>query len=130
MSNDLGYPDNTEFTISAYDDNGNDLGTKKFDFEELFKYGKPVNSSRRVIKSTTGIISNSDPEFNEDFYDFLNETFLNDEGHVDDFDYDEYKIHCDQIARDWSTDGESDKMDYPLYKSLVKTYRRWLVDIQ
>lgn len=38
-------PDNTEFTINAYGPNGEDLGSKKFDFLELWHNGKSVNSS-------------------------------------------------------------------------------------
>ena len=43
--NEEGYRDGTEFTINAYGPNGEDLGSKKFDFLELWHNGKPVNSS-------------------------------------------------------------------------------------
>lgn len=43
--NELGYRDGTEFTINAYGPNGEDLGSKKFDFLDLWHNGKPVNSS-------------------------------------------------------------------------------------
>lgn len=38
-------PDNTKFIINAYGPNGEDLGSKKFDFLELWHNGKSVNSS-------------------------------------------------------------------------------------
>ena len=43
--NKEGYRDGTEFIINAYGPNGEDLGSKKFDFLELWHNGKPVNSS-------------------------------------------------------------------------------------
>lgn len=43
--NKEGYRDGTEFTINAYGPNGEKLGSKKFDFLELWHNGKPVNSS-------------------------------------------------------------------------------------
>lgn len=36
----MGYPDGTEFTITAYDFEGKKIGTKKFDFLNLFEKGK------------------------------------------------------------------------------------------
>ena len=44
-------PDNTEFTINAYGPNGEDLGSKKFDFLELWRRGS-INSSRKPVKSS------------------------------------------------------------------------------
>lgn len=45
--NEEGYRDGTEFTINAYGPNGEDLGSKKFDFLDLWHNGRPVNSSRK-----------------------------------------------------------------------------------
>jgi hypothetical protein len=44
-------PDNTGFTINAYGPNGEDLGSKKFDFLELWRRGS-INSSRKPVKSS------------------------------------------------------------------------------
>ena len=40
VKNEMGYPDGTEFTITAYDFEGKKIGTKKFDFLNLFDKGK------------------------------------------------------------------------------------------
>ena len=45
-----GHPDGTEFTINAYGPNGEDLGSKKFDFLELWHKG-PIASSKKPVKS-------------------------------------------------------------------------------
>lgn len=34
--NEVGYPDGTVFSITAYDNSGNNIGTKQFDFAKLF----------------------------------------------------------------------------------------------
>ena len=48
--NELGYRDGTEFTINAYGPNGEDLGSKKFDFLDLWHKG-PIASSKKPVKS-------------------------------------------------------------------------------
>ena len=53
VENELGSPDGTQFSITAYDDEGNRLGVKKFDFEELWNSDKgSITSSRKQIKSS------------------------------------------------------------------------------
>lgn len=48
--NEEGYRDGTEFTINAYGPNGEDLGSKKFDFLDLWHKG-PIASSKEPIES-------------------------------------------------------------------------------
>lgn len=48
--NEEGYRDGTEFTINAYGPNGEDLGSKKFDFLDLWHKG-PIASSKEPVQS-------------------------------------------------------------------------------
>ena len=48
--NEEGYRDGTEFTINAYGPNGEDLGSKKFDFLDLWNEGSVI-SSKKLVKS-------------------------------------------------------------------------------
>lgn len=53
VENELGSPDGTQFSITAYDDEGNKLGVKKFDFEKLWNTSNgSITSSRKPIKSS------------------------------------------------------------------------------